>query len=113
MANRTERQLPNDLNAEAAVLSAMMIDNYVVAKAIESLVEDNFYRKSHQIIFRNMSQLFEANKEIDIITLIDNLKTNTELEKVGGEAFLNELSDVVLSGANIDYHVNIVLEKAL
>jgi len=113
MANRTERQLPNDLNAEAAVLSAMMIDNYVVAKAIENLVEDNFYRKSHQIIFRNMSQLFEANKEIDIITLIDNLKTNTELEQVGGEGFLNELSDVVLSGANVEYHLNIVLEKAL
>ena len=39
MANKIERQLPNDINAEAAVLSAMMIDNYVVAKAIESLEE--------------------------------------------------------------------------
>ena len=81
MADRAERQLPNDLNAEAAVLSAMMIDNYVVAKAIENLTEDNFYRKSHKIIFRNMSQLFEANKEIDIITLIDNLKTSYARQK--------------------------------
>lgn len=113
MANQIVRQLPNDLNAEAAVLSAMMIDNYVVSKAIENLNEDNFYSQTHKIIFRNMSQLFEANKEIDLITLIDLLKTNSELEKVGGEAFLNELSDVVLSGANVEYHINIVLEKSL
>ncbi|HPR17880.1 MAG TPA: replicative DNA helicase [Candidatus Cloacimonadota bacterium] len=113
MADRVERQLPNDINAEAAVLSAMMMDNFVVAKAIENLEPDNFYRKAHEIIFRNIVELFEANIEVDIITLIDRLRTNSELEKVGGESFINELSDVVLSGANAEYHINIVLEKAL
>ncbi len=113
MAQSIKRQLPNDINAEAAVLSAMMIDNYVVARAIEMLEDDHFYRTSHQVIFKALSSLFESNIEIDIITLIDQLKTNKELDKIGGEQFINDLSDVVLSGANIEYHANIVLEKAL
>ena len=102
MAEEQVRQKPNDINAEAAVLSAMMLDNFVLAKAIENLETDHFYRKTHQIIFRNIVELFQQNIEVDIITLIDRLKTNVELEKVGGEAFINELSDVVMSGANAE-----------
>ncbi len=113
MAKRIERQVPNDINAEAAVLSAMMIDNYSVARAIEMLDVDHFYRKAHQIIFKTICDLFENNIEIDIITLIDKLKIGKQLEAIGGEAFINELSDVVLSSANIGYHANIVLKRAL
>ena len=113
MPKRIERQVPNDINAEAAVLSAMMIDTYSVAKAIELLEVEHFYRKTHQIIFKTICDLFENNIEIDIITLIDKLKINKQLETIGGEAFIDELSDVVLSSANIEYHADIVLKKAL
>jgi replicative DNA helicase len=113
MAKKIQREAPKDINAEAAVLSAMMLDNFAVAKSIEMLDKDHFYRPSHKIIFENMIELFEENIEIDIITLIDKLKTNNQLEAVGGEAFINELSDVVLSSANIEFHANIVLERAL
>ncbi|MCD6177632.1 MAG: replicative DNA helicase [Candidatus Cloacimonetes bacterium] len=113
MSKGIERQVPNDINAEAAVLSAMMIDNYSVARAIELLEVDYFYRKAHQIIFKTICDLFENNIEIDIITLIDKLKTGKQLEAIGGEAFINELSDVVLSAANIGYHADIVRKKAL
>jgi replicative DNA helicase len=112
MAKRIEKQLPNDINAEAAVLSAMMVDNQVVPQAIESLEEIHFYRSAHKAIFKVMLSLFNDNVEIDIITIIDRLKQNNFLEKVGGINFINELSDVVLSGANIDHHIKIVLEKA-
>ncbi len=113
MAKKIQREAPKDINAEAAVLSAMMLDNFAVAKSIEMLDKDHFYRPSHKIIFENMIELFEENIEIDIITLINKLKTNSQLEAVGGEAFINELSDVVLSSANIEFHANIVLERAL
>jgi replicative DNA helicase len=113
MAKKIQREAPKDINAEAAVLSAMMLDNFAVAKSIEMLDKDHFYRPSHKMIFENMIELFEENIEIDIITLIDKLKTNNQLEAVGGEAFINELSDVVLSSANIEFHANIVLERAL
>ncbi|MBN2460004.1 MAG: replicative DNA helicase [Candidatus Cloacimonetes bacterium] len=113
MAENIIKQMPCDLNAEAAVLSAMMIDNYVLARAVEKLDEEHFYRESHKIIFRTIKELFDENIEIDLITLIDRLKQKKVLERVGGEVFIQELSDMVLSGANIDYHANIVLGKAL
>ncbi len=113
MATESKKMLPQDLNAEAAVISAMMIDNHTVARALEMLSDEHFYRTSHKILFRTIRELFEANIEIDIITLIDRLKQKKKLADVGGETFINELSDMVLSGANIEYHANIVLGKAL
>jgi len=113
MADKIIKQMPHDLNAEAAVLSAMMIDNFVVARALEKLDEEHFYHSPHKIIFTTIKELFEENIEIDIITLIDRLRQKRSLEKVGGEAFINDLSDMVLSGANIEFHADIVLGKAL
>ena len=108
-----DRKLPYDLNAEAAVLSAMMLDSYSIAKAVEKLEENFFYRKAHRLIFRALVELFEENTETDIITIADRLKQNKQLEDVGGQDFINDLSEVVLSSANIDYHTRIVLDKAL
>ncbi len=113
MAEQLERSLPYDINAEAAVLSAMLIDSYAVAKALEGLKEEHFYRSAHKIIFRMMQSLFEDHTEIDTITLMNRLETNDLLEKVGGSIYISELSDVVMSAANLDYHAKIVLEKAL
>ncbi len=102
------RQLPNDINAEACVLSAMMLDETLANTGIAILSEDKFYRMSHKIIFNNIKQLIDANEAIDITMLIDKLKTNKQLEVVGSESFINELSDVVLSGANIENHAKLV-----
>ncbi len=113
MAKKTDRQLPYDINAEAAVLSAMMIDNYVVSKAFNILKTEHFYRRAHQHIFKAMMSLYENNTEIDIITLINKLREMGLLDAVGGEAFINELSDMVMTAANMDYHATIVLQKAL
>ncbi|PID29933.1 MAG: replicative DNA helicase [Candidatus Cloacimonadota bacterium] len=113
VVERTERMLPQDINAEAAVLSAMIVDNESVPKALELLEEKFFYKSAHKMIFKAMTSLFEENIEIDIITLIDKLYKDGTLEKCGGKIYINELSDIVLSGANISYHANIVLEKAI
>ena len=107
------RQLPNDINAEAALLSAMIIDDSIVPKAVSTLEETNFFRKSHRIIFRAITELHEENTEIDLITLINKLKQLNKLKSVGGEKFINELSNVVVSSANFDYHAKIVEEKSL
>lgn len=113
MADKIERILPQDVTAESAVLSAMMIDNYSVVKAIEILKEEYFYKTAHKIIFHCILNLFEDNIEVDLITLIDQLEKTGNLEKVGGKAYLHDLSDIVLTGANIEYHARIVVEKAL
>jgi len=101
----------HDINAEAAVLSAMMIDTQSVAVAVELIDESYFTMNPHKILFNTMERMFNDNTEIDILTLIDNLKTETKLEVVGSEAFINELSDVVLSSANLQHHIDIITKK--
>ena len=70
---QTERTLPADINAEAALLSAMLIDSDVVSKGIEKIKEEYFYRNAHKIIFRTMQELFFEGIEIDQLTLINRL----------------------------------------
>jgi replicative DNA helicase len=107
-----EKQLPNDLNAEAAVLSAMLIDAFNVSYTMTWLGEKDFYRNSHKKIFKAMKKLFEKNVEIDVITLTNELKKNNDYDRVGGFEFINKLTNVVLSGANIKEHVKIIRDKS-
>ncbi|HNZ07272.1 MAG: replicative DNA helicase [Candidatus Cloacimonetes bacterium] len=112
-AKISERGLPADVNAEAAVLSAMLIDSDVVSKGIEMVKEEYLYKTAHKLIFRTIGELFNESVEIDVLTLIDRLQRNNLLEKVGGTPYLSELVDYVVSSANFEYHLNIVVEKAL
>mgnify|MGYP006293181821 CR=1 FL=1 len=105
------KSLPHDINAEAAVLSAMLIDVNATAIAQENLKEEFFYRNAHKHIFATTRELFEESIEIDLITVINRLNEKDLLEKAGGKVYLNELSDVVLSAANIEHHINIVQQK--
>lgn len=109
----SQRSLPSNINAEAAVLSAMLIDKDAAVKGFEKLKEEYLYRTAHKLIFRIMQELFIDNKEVDAITLIDRLSRANVLEKIGGVPYINELSSVVVSSANFDYHLNIVVEQAL
>ncbi len=113
VASISERKLPADINAEAAVLSAMIIDSDVVSKGIEKLKEAYFYRLAHKLIMRNISELFNDGIEVDPLTLINRLERNNHLEKIGGIPYINEIADFVVSSANFDYHINIVTEQAL
>jgi replicative DNA helicase len=113
MSDSVERMLPHDINAEAAVLCAMLIDGEAVPKALEILKEEHFYKSAHKTIFRGIISLFDRRTEVDIITLIDELDREGQLERAGGRSYISELSDVVLSSANVVYHAKIVLEKAL
>ncbi|MCD4650459.1 MAG: replicative DNA helicase [Candidatus Cloacimonetes bacterium] len=110
--NISERQKPQDQNAEAAVLAAMMIDNHALAKAIERLTDVNFYPNANKIIFRTMQDMFVKSIEIDPVTLINQLINSEKLDVVGGTTYINELNNAIISGAHIDYHIEIVLEKS-
>ncbi|HOH98729.1 MAG TPA: replicative DNA helicase [Candidatus Cloacimonadota bacterium] len=109
----SDRSLPADANAEAAILSAMLIDSDVVSKGIEKIREEYFSRPAHKIIFRNICELFNDSIEVDALTLINRLERNNVLDKIGGIPYINEIVDFVVSSANFDYHLNIVTEQAL
>ncbi|MBN2426148.1 MAG: replicative DNA helicase [Calditrichaceae bacterium] len=104
---------PQAIEVEQAVLGALLLDSEAVAKAVESLEPGFFYRKSHQLIFEAMTALFEKNREIDLITLAEELNKRSALDDVGGNYYLAEVANSVPSSANIEYHLEIIKQKAL
>jgi replicative DNA helicase len=104
---------PQNLDAEQSVLGAILIDNNALTRALEILDPEDFYKMSHRKIFFAMTELFDKNEPIDLITLTDELKKNDELEAVGGIAYLSLMVNMVPTAANVKYHSHIVREKAL
>jgi len=101
---------PQNLEAEGCVLGAILRENGALLDVREHLTAADFYRASHQHIFRAMAELADKNEPIDIITLSDSL--NGHLEAAGGIAYLAELADVVPTAANVGSYVAIVREAA-
>jgi replicative DNA helicase len=104
---------PQNLEAEQAVLGAVLLENGAFAKILENIKEKHFYREAHRKIFLAMQDLFERNEPIDLLTLTDRLRKNSSLEEVGGEAYLAALVDAVPTAAGAVHHSRLVKEKAL
>ena len=111
--NMEQRIPPQNVEAEQAVLGAMLLSHDAVIVAMEKLQSQDFYRDVHRIIFEAMEHLHRENKEIDVITLPDELKRMKKLDDVGGLEYVLNLPNLVGSAANIEYYANIVAEKAL
>jgi len=108
-----DRAPPASLEAETAVLGGMLIDGEAVTRVIEILSDGMMYREGNRRIFRAMVRLFERGDVIDVITIAEELKKTGELDSSGGLDYLGQLVDAVPTAANIEYHANIVREKAL
>ena len=108
-----ERKLPHNLEAERAVLGAILLDNEAFHPAIETLEPPDFFLDSHRRIFWRMSALSEENRAIDLITLHEDLERAGELEAAGGSAYLAMLVDGVPRVSNVEYYAQIVKEKAV
>ena len=104
---------PQNLEAEQSVLGAILLENASMARAMEVLTDEDFYRTAHRKIYLGMLDLSEHGEVIDQITLTERLKAKGELESVGGAAYLAELVQAVPTAANIKYHCKIVRDKAL
>jgi len=102
---------PQNLEAEMAVLGSMLLDEEAVSVAVEKLDSGCFYKDTHRKIFQAISDLFNANKAVDLITLIDALKKDGSLDQVGGASYLTSLANAVPTSANINHYANIVREK--
>ncbi len=102
---------PQDVEAEKAVLGAMLLDKHAVSPAIELLQPDYFYSMANEKIFGAMLELYTRNVEVDVITIREELRRTGHLENIGGSAYLNELVSSVVSSANVEAHAQIVAEK--
>lgn len=109
-----EKQVPpHALDAEEAVLGAILLDTTALAKVMEILQESHFYSPANQKIYRAILQLFSHNIAPDLVTVSDWLKQNKLLEEVGGPDYLSSLVANVITTANVEHHARVVLDKAL
>jgi replicative DNA helicase len=102
---------PQNLEAEVAVLGAILIDGQAIGDAVELLTADYFYKDAHRKIFTAIISLFNENKAVDLITLTENLNQTGALEEVGGPDYLAYLTTAVPTSANLTHYMRIVREK--
>lgn len=104
---------PNSMEAEVAVLGAMMLNKQAISKATELLSSDSFYSQKHKLIYESIIALSEKNETVDIITLSEHLTRTGSLEDVGGRGYLAKINKEVATAANVEQYSLIVLEKQL
>lgn len=108
-----ERVPPQNIEAEQAVLGAMLIDKEAIAKVSEILTSTDFYREAHRVIFDAMLELYNKNEAVDMVTVTEILKRDNKLEDIGGIAYITSLANAVITAANIKFHADIVAEKSV
>ncbi len=102
---------PQAKDLEEAVLGAIMLEKSAFDTVIEILKPECFYVDAHQRIYRAMQSLQQKNQPIDILTVVEELKSREELEMVGGPYYVTRLTNAVVSSANIEAHSRIILQK--
>ena len=100
--------LPNNLEAEQALLGCLLIDNETQTELLDRLSEDDFYQESHKLIIGAMKVVFNARKPVDVVTLADELEKSGALEKAGGMKYITELATATLTVANYRTYLDIV-----
>ena len=103
--------LPNNIEAEKALIGSVFWSYGALQKACEEVDKDMFYLDSHAKIFEVILELYQNKKPVDINTLTTELVNKKLIKTVGGVEYLNEITDSVATGANIEYYINTVVEK--
>ena len=103
---------PHDLDAEMSVLGSILLDPLSVAKVLQFLHPEDFYRENNGQIYRAALDLFSAGEPIDNVTLAAQLQTMGMLDRVGGRTQLASMQSAVPTAANIEYYGRIVKEKS-
>ena len=105
---------PHSVEAEKAVLGGVFLrDNTLFHSLVDILIPDDFYLPAHQAIFRAFVELYRVSAPIDLVSTHQFLKDRGELEMIGGAAYLAQLAETVVSGANAEYYATIVRDKAM
>lgn len=105
LANRIP---PHNDEAEQATLGALLLDEDAISTAIQYLRPDDFYSNGNRRVYKAILHLFNQGRKADIITVIEQLKQEGELDKAGGPAYVASLTSVVPTSANVDYYAKLV-----
>jgi replicative DNA helicase len=104
---------PQNTDAEASLLGAILIDSDAIVKIADSINVEDFFDAKHARIYEAITQLYERRSPIDVLTLSDQLKNSGFIDMVGGAAYLTELTNYVPTAAHVEKYADIVVQKAL
>ena len=102
---------PQALDFEEAILGALLIDGRAPEKVLDILSTESFYKHAHQLIFKAILELYTGNQPVDLLSVSKRLREKNEIQQVGTEAYIIELTNKVSSSARIDYHARVVVQK--
>lgn len=104
---------PQNIDAEASLLGAILIDADAIVKVADQITSDDFFDPRHQHIYEAVRKLYEKRSAIDVLTLSDQLKGSGYLDMVGGPAYLTELTNFVPTAAHAEQYADIIAQKAM
>lgn len=107
------KQPPQNIEAEASLLGAILIDNDAIVKIADSVKPNDFFDKRHQRIYEAVIALYERRQSIDVLTLADQLKNTGMLDLIGGPGYLTELTNFVPTASHVEQYADIVAQKSL
>jgi len=107
-----ERPLPQNIEAERAILGAILLNNNALQAAIAKIRSEDFFVSQHRQIFERMIYLASEAKPIDVVTLMDSLQNSGELQSVGGVDYLSGLADGLPEVTNVEFYCDIVKNKS-
>ena len=111
--NRSAKQQPQNTDAEASLLGAVLIDNDAIVKIADKITAQDFFDARHKHIYEAITYLYNNHSQIDVLTLSDQLKNSGYLEMIGGGSYLTELTNFVPTAAHVEQYADIVAQKAL
>ena len=111
-SNKDGRIPPQDLVAEKSLLGAIMLDENILPEIMTMIKPSDFYEERHGKIFKAMSNLYDAHRPIDLLTLTNELKSLKLLKEVGGASYLTELSNFVPAASHAKAYAEIVEKNA-
>ncbi len=104
---------PHSIQAEQALLGGLMLDNRAWDRVADQVVEQDFYRKEHRLLFAAITRLADDQQPFDVVTLAESLEAREELDQVGGLPYLGTIAKDTPSAANILAYAKIVREKSV
>ncbi len=107
-----DRPLPQNPEAERSVLGSILLNNNAFYRVVGTIDTEDFFRDAHRTIFAAMRRLAEESREIDLLTLKDDLAKKGLLEQIGGSAYVSSLIDGIPDIANVERYAKIVKEKS-
>jgi len=108
-----DRVPPHNLEAEQSILGSMLLERDAIARVVELVRPEDFYRDAHRRIFETIAELFDRGEPADIVSVTDRLRARGILDDVGGAAYVTSLLHSVPTAANVEYYARLVVQKAM